>query len=266
MEFKNIENEYWDSFYKNTSNEFNSDRDFSYHHRFKDPFFVLPQNSKVLELACGVRCDGIELARKGILVYETDISGVAVQKARQIYEKLNLRGEFIKCDAENLPFVENYFDGSFISASFHHLPDPLRCLKEMKRVTKSGEFIVLGLEPNSWPYFTVFWLLKPLKKIIRRKNKKILSSIADDNTFGFTKKQLKKLCAEAGLEIVSIKREKYLTEFYDSGLRFISKILNKTLSPNRKFSVFLEQLDYIISHIPVLNLLNWHWSVICRKL
>lgn len=267
MEFKNLEKKYWDLFYGDSGFEYSPNRDLPFHDNFKNILKDLPRGSNVLEIACGVRCDGIEIAQKGITVYETDISDTAVEKARQIYKKLNIEnnGKFISCDAENMPFENNFFDASFIAASFHHLPNPILALREMKRVTKNGGFIILGVEPNAWPYFTIFLLLKPLKKIIRAKNNKKFSSIADDTTDGFTKKKLKFICQEAGLKIIFIKRVKYISEFYDSGLRLISRLIKKNIKPNRQIQIILSYLDNLISYIPIINLFNWHWNVVCIK-
>jgi len=267
MEFKQIENQYWNSFYDQSEAIYKSDRDLPYHNDFKKYFYGLSNNSKILELACGVRCDGIEIARKEFEVYETDISEVAVAKAQKAYQdlKMEARGKFVVCDAENLPFQNNYFDASFIAASFHHLPDPIRALAEMKRVTKPGGYIILGVEPNAWPYFTLFYLLWPVKKLIRAKTNKKLNSIADDTTHGFTKRKLIQICRSSDLEIIKISRVKYLTEFYDSGIRLLSKLTFRKKGPNGQIQLFLCKIDDAISKIPILNLLNWHWNVVCQK-
>lgn len=268
MEFKKIENQYWNEFYSKQDIDYKPSRGLTYHADFKNPLKNLSAGSKILELGCGIRCDGIELALRGLKVYETDISEVAIEKAKELYTKLNLEnnGCFIKCDAENLPFDDNFFDAAFIAASFHHLPNPTIALKEMKRVTKKGGYIILGMEPNAWPYFSLFILLKPLKKIIRRYNKKFFHSVADDSTHGFTKNQLQKIFQNVGLEIVAIKRAKYLSEFYDSGLRLLSKIFRKPFLSKHKTQQFLGHIDKFISKIPVINLFNWHWNVIAKRI
>lgn len=267
MEFKTLENKYWNIFYEQQDINYQLDRNLNYHTDFKGPLKNLPTGAKVLEIACGIRCDGIELARAGLEVYETDISEVAIKKARELYTKLKLesKGHFIRCDAENLPFPDNFFAASFIAASFHHLPNSDNALKEMKRVTQKNGYVILGLEPNAWPYYTILFILKPLKKLLRRYNKKNFHSIADDTTYGFTKKQLNKLFKRVQLKIISIKRAKYLSEFYDSGLRLISKILKRPCLPNRRIQRFFSQIDKFISKIPLINFFNWHWSVIAKK-
>ncbi len=267
MEFKEQESQYWSGFYSRQTISYQPNRDLPYHNDFKQYLLKLPVGAKILELACGIRCDGIELSQAGMKVFETDIADEAVNKAKSLYEQLNLadKGEFLICDAERMPFADNYFDGVFISASFHHLPNPEVAINEMKRVVKSGDLVILGLEPSAWPYYTLYKLLEPAKKIIRGGSDLKFHSIADDTTKGFTKSQLKGLCQKAGLEVIKVYREKYLGELYDSGLRFLNKFFKLKLKSNHKTQKFLCYLDRIISFVPLINLTNWHFSIICRK-
>ena len=111
MEFKDNEKRYWNSFYSTDIGNYSINRDLSYHNNFKNLLKQLPAGSKILELGCGVRCDGLEIAISGKTVYETDISQVAVDNAKKIYQNLGLekQGIFLTCDAENLPFANNFF-------------------------------------------------------------------------------------------------------------------------------------------------------------
>lgn len=267
MEFKQIENKYWNQFYAAGESAYRPNRDLVYHYDFKGPMLNLPKGSKILELACGARCDGIELAQAGHEVYETDIAESAVAKAIDIYQRLGLRerGRFLIVDAENLPFEDNFFDAAFIAASFHHLPNPLRALSEMRRVAKPGGCLILGVEPSAWPYYTVFVLLRPVKKWLRRRNKKTFHSIADDTARGFTKKQLIKLCRRANWQVIAVKRAKYLSEFLDSGFRLSAKITKIPLGPPIWLQRIFAWFDARLSRLPPLCYFNWHWSVIAKK-
>jgi len=44
----------------------------------------------------------------------------------------------VVADAQNLPFRNNLFDKIFLYAILEHLDDPIKCLKEAIRVSKSG--------------------------------------------------------------------------------------------------------------------------------
>ena len=58
-----------------------------------------------------------------------------------------------------------------IAAAFHHLENPEKGLIEIKRVLKNDGLLILGVEPNKWPYQTVYTILSPLKKLIRKKTR-----------------------------------------------------------------------------------------------
>ena len=268
MEFKEIEEKFFDSLYSRHQTAYDPRRDLDYHDDFKKYIHALPEKARILELACGVRCDGIEFALRGKKVYETDISEVAVTKAREIYRQLGIesKGVFVRCDAERLPFEDGFFDAVFIAAAFHHLPDMHVALLEMKRVVKDNGLVILGVEPNAWPYLLFSWLFEPMKKMIRKKNKKIFHSIADDSTNGFTKAELVKMFREAGLRIGKIERAKYFSQFYDSGLAFLNVSFKLRLEPYEAIRSYLARLDNYVARVPLLNLFNWQWSVIATKL
>lgn len=267
MEFKEQESQYWSGFYSRQNINYQVNRDLPYHYNFKKYLLELPVGSKILELACGIRIDGVELAQAGMKVFETDIAPEAVKKAQALYEQLQLteQGEFLECDAEKMPFADNYFASVFIAASFHHLPNPQLALVEMKRVTQSGGLVILALEPSAWPYFTLYKLLEPAKKMIRGASDLKFHSIADDTTQGFTNRGLKRMCRQAGLEVVQVYREKYLGELYDSGLRFLNKFFKLQLKSSTQIQRGLCGVDRIISYVPLINLTNWHLTIICRK-
>jgi len=51
------------------------------------------------------------------------------------------RSSFVATNAEDLPFVDNYFDRVVLTCLLHHLSNPLTCLREVKRVVKPGGHI-----------------------------------------------------------------------------------------------------------------------------
>jgi len=264
-EIKNQEVLFWNYKYQNQKMIYNSERDSYFHDHFKKPIKNLTPSSKVLEVACGTRTDGLELALAGLEMTELDISPVAVKKAEEFFKSQNLNGTFLVADAENLPFADETFSAVFTAASFHHFLNPLKSLMEMKRVVKRGGFVILGVEPNAWPYYTFYLLLKPLKILIRFCHPRPFNSLADDQSWGFTKHQIKKLFKLAGLEILTTKRVKYLQEVYEQYLRLINRLLCKDYSANKNLMIKLGSLDQLLAKIPLLNLFNWYWNVIAKK-
>jgi ubiquinone/menaquinone biosynthesis C-methylase UbiE len=78
-------------------------------------------------------------------------------------------------DGKNIPFADNHFDTSLLIFVLHHCLDPLKVLKEAKRVSRR-KIIVIEDVPTSWlnKIFLCFWdilsnlisILKPPGEII----------------------------------------------------------------------------------------------------
>jgi hypothetical protein len=71
---------------------------------------------------------------------------------------------------------------------------PEKFFKKATRVLKSGVLLVIGFEPNRWPYFTVYPALRLLGRLIysgTRKNAEDVS-IGDMETEGFVAKDFKR--------------------------------------------------------------------------
>ncbi|HOX57014.1 MAG TPA: methyltransferase domain-containing protein [Candidatus Paceibacterota bacterium] len=78
----------------------------------------------VLVIGGSVLGQGMEglVSRPGIRLVETDVTfGPRTQ---------------IICDANSLPFDDNFFDGVVIQAVLQYVPDPVRCVQEIERVLK----------------------------------------------------------------------------------------------------------------------------------
>jgi len=244
--FREIEEKFWDYTYTNEGERDIVGRNAEFHKHFRQPLINLPKDSLVLEIACGNRADSLEIAQAGKKVIATDISSKALQLASSLAKKMNVDDKitFIQADAEYLPFADNSFDGVLISAAFHHLENSEKGLAEMKRVVKGGGYIILGVEPNSWPYQTIYKLLTPLKKYIRTKRQRNIDSIADDTTKGFSRKDLKNIFQQIDLEILEIRPVKYSLEFYDSYIRLKERLMNRPVKVSRQIQ---QSLSYILS-------------------
>jgi len=73
-----------------------------------------------------------------------DLSPKMLEKAKEKLKKLNKKFNLLQMDAQNLKFKDNSFDyvvGSFVLCS---IPDPIKALKEIKRVSKpKGKIIFI---------------------------------------------------------------------------------------------------------------------------
>ncbi|MBT9172629.1 MAG: Demethylrebeccamycin-D-glucose O-methyltransferase [Syntrophomonadaceae bacterium] len=68
---------------------------------------------KIIDIGCGTGRHAIELTKRGYLVTGIDLSESQLNKAREKAQKLDLRIDFFRHDARNLPF-ENQFDAAIM--------------------------------------------------------------------------------------------------------------------------------------------------------
>jgi ubiquinone/menaquinone biosynthesis C-methylase UbiE len=116
------------------------------------------QNSRILDLSCG---PGTEIPALAALVPRGEVVGVDLAAGMVIasYERARREGvsnaAFIQGDALKLPSdFEGRFDLIFCCNSFHHYPDPLAALKEMRRVLRvDGKAIII--DPRLAQFFLI---------------------------------------------------------------------------------------------------------------
>lgn len=72
----------------------------------------------------------------------------ATQRSRKEAKKSGQAFRFVEGDAADIPFGDDEMDLSFCQTLLIHVEDPVRVLKEMKRITRDGSWI-LALEPNN---------------------------------------------------------------------------------------------------------------------
>ncbi len=100
---------------------------------------VWPEGSRILEAGCGVGAQTRVIAPKNPTSAFTsvDISPESVSKAEQLMRSLNVDNvNFMQGDIFDLPFENECFDHVFVCFVLEHLHDPVRALKELKRVLK----------------------------------------------------------------------------------------------------------------------------------
>lgn len=97
----------------------------------------------VLSICCGDGPEGEYLYKLGAKVTVSDISSEAVKAAKRRCPYLT----GVVADAENLPFESKSFDLILVRHGLHHLPNPLKGIREMDRVCKKG-FIFIEAQKN----------------------------------------------------------------------------------------------------------------------
>lgn len=68
----------------------------------------LNKSLKILDIGCGTGRHAIELTKRGYKITGVDLSDSQLDRAREKAEKQNVRMDFLKHDARNLPFVKEY--------------------------------------------------------------------------------------------------------------------------------------------------------------
>jgi ubiquinone/menaquinone biosynthesis C-methylase UbiE len=239
-----------------------------YHASFLDELRRLPRGSLILETGCGLGHDGHELLRSGYRVVETDIAPGQLAQARALQESGGFGevSDHLLADAEHLPFASGSFDGAFMVASLHHLPDPLVALREIRRVLRRGGVLVLGTEPNSWQNHTIYPLGKLFLKAARRLTGKDIDveemvSEADKLTEGFSRGELRGLLRDAGFTAIELRPAGYLS----AALFFLSTELSQMIGRDiRLFSLERASLpiDDMLGKLPIISRFPWHWNAV----
>ncbi|MGE5328829.1 MAG: class I SAM-dependent methyltransferase [Deltaproteobacteria bacterium] len=104
--------------------------------------------TKLLDAGCGAGAITWFLAREGFNVYAFDGSGAAIDKAGKRLLEEGLEAELMVCDAADINYKNEYFDGIIDSAMIYAntVKNIKRILKELYRVLKKdGKFFSTGL-------------------------------------------------------------------------------------------------------------------------
>jgi ubiquinone/menaquinone biosynthesis C-methylase UbiE len=99
---------------------------------------TIPSSAKVLEIAPGPGFLSIELARRGLPVCAVDISRTFVDIARSNAAAEGVDVRFDQGNAAALPLEDASVDFVVCRAAFKNFTEPLKALREMRRVLRPG--------------------------------------------------------------------------------------------------------------------------------
>lgn len=186
------ETKYWRNRYSHTSEHSKDYKKLGYRNRhdmMKRLNFIIslieksiPKDSNILDAGCG---NGLYMKKLNDSGYSritgVDLSLKLLSTAHNSYQ----HSRFIQGDVGSLPFRDNSFDSSLITGVLQICSDPLRVLREMRRVT--DQTIILSTLNSSFFLFR----LKQLFSIFLKK----------PQSRKFTAEELKKLFSNAGLKV-----------------------------------------------------------------
>lgn len=112
----------------------------------------LGEGCRVVEIGCGTGFTTAEIvSRTGQeSITAVDLTPEQMKKAVSRFPHAN----FVRGDAENLPFKSSSFDAAISAGSIEYWPNPQKGIEEMARVTRSGGRVVI-LAPRKPDNFIV---------------------------------------------------------------------------------------------------------------
>ncbi|WP_332897303.1 methyltransferase domain-containing protein [Haladaptatus sp. CMSO5] len=106
----------------------------------------IQDGDRVLDVGCGTG-----FATEGLLQYTDDVHGLdqSIHQLEKAWAKLGKHEtvKFYRGDAERLPFRDGQFDKVWSSGSIEYWPEPVKALREIRRVVKPGNKVLI-VGPN----------------------------------------------------------------------------------------------------------------------
>jgi malonyl-CoA O-methyltransferase len=101
----------------------------------------LEKHNSVLDVGCGTGLLFGYVANRARMVVGLDISRKILCEARERAKRFP-NVHLICADADNIPLKENVFDYAFAVTLIQNMPNPLRTLNEIRRVTRKNAVVV----------------------------------------------------------------------------------------------------------------------------
>ena len=242
-----------------------------YHNDYLKCFCDCQKGALVLEVGGGGGLESVHLKNMGLTLIESDISVgmVKTSRKRAIVAGQESNSVFVVCDAEQLPCKDQSLDAVLIVGTLHHLPSPQRFFAEARHALKPGGLLVIGFEPNRWPYFTVYPAMYFLGRILHLYRRTLPGevSIGDKETTGFVEADFERFLKAEGLNKVSLQRIWYIDGYIQLILGYINK--NRSVAKLVDLPNVLQRMivacDNFLSHIPLLRRFCFHWTLVAHR-
>lgn len=152
---KKFEEDYFDGHFRTHIGEFTPQRDremtrwFRASMNFINRYIPLKnaQGKTLLEFGCAYGSASVLLHEFGFDVTATDISKLAVKRAKQLHPQITFRTH----DMEKLFKTKKKFDYAFAMDVIEHLPKPEQAIKNVYKILKPGGIAIMS-SPNDFPY------------------------------------------------------------------------------------------------------------------
>jgi len=109
------------------------------------------QGFRVLDVGCGTGYTTEAILDRLTLgeVIGVDLTPSQLRRASRKLKRKNVVN-FVRGDAENLPFKENAFNAVVSVGAIEYFPNPMRAIKEMARVVKQTGSVLVGAPELKW--------------------------------------------------------------------------------------------------------------------
>lgn len=181
---------------------------------------LLRPGMRLLDCGCGPGTITIDLAK---LVSPGQVFGIDLEPGQVRYAQDGARREqqtnasFGVASIYALPFSDGYFDAVFSHALFEHLREPVRALREMKRVLKRSGF--LGIRSPDW----AGWLVHPANPLFDQAFHLFKEMQIANGGNPFVGRALKGLLRKSGFSNISVSGS---YEIFDDPVTFVEWLAN----------------------------------------
>ncbi len=111
----------------------------------------IPNQSKVLDIACGTGNYTIALEKTGLDMYGLDISREMVKRANDKSDKVH----WVLGGVGDLPYENHSFNGAICTLAIHHFDNLAASFQEVYRVLDKGRFVIFTSAPEQ---MNRYWL------------------------------------------------------------------------------------------------------------